>query len=67
MAKKRKKIVNIPQMGEGGGGWPLVNFSHIIPFFSDNEPYSYVIHKSSNTSEHDFDLESLIVICGIFI
>ena len=23
----------------GGGGPPLGNFSHIIPFFSDNDPY----------------------------
>ena len=36
MAKNGKKNVKIPKLG--GGGPPLGNFPHKIPFFSDNLP-----------------------------
>ena len=36
MAKKTVKNVKIPKLG--GGGPPLGNFPHIIPFFSDYDP-----------------------------
>ena len=39
MAKKTvKKCENSQTGGRGGGGPPLGNFSHIIPFFSDHDP-----------------------------
>ena len=41
--KNGKKMWTFPNWGEGGtwgGGPPLGNFSHIIPFFSDNVPNS---------------------------
>ena len=45
--------------GVGGGGPPLGNFSHIIPFFSENVPYAYLsseppIHNPCNTLKTNF-------------
>ena len=47
MAKKTvKKCENSRTGGWGGGGPPLGNFSHIIPFFSDHVPNSLFVEQN---------------------
>ena len=48
--------MKIPKLG--GGGPPLGNFSHIIPFFSDNVPYSRK-HKNMENIEHMENIEKI--------
>ena len=39
------RVTGVSQTG-GGRGPPLGNFSHIIPFLSDNVPYSFISAKN---------------------